>query len=160
MKFDRHIGSNAVEVPVKFQSDRTILNTNLAASRLYEILRKDVFSDIETGPRCLLIEQRLRKRYAANHNAHCLFPENKPDNLVLLVAINASVFVLLLILVVVAIKLYNKKQKNKIRVLERQVSGKFVFLLQSYSNIICTSKINSVFLIKYWKVNSLTLPVT
>ena len=40
----------AAEVPVKFQSDRKILNTNLAASRLYEILRKDVFSDIETGP--------------------------------------------------------------------------------------------------------------
>ena len=54
MKFDRHIGSTAAEVPVKFQSDRTILNANLAASRLYEILRKDVFSDIETGPRLLL----------------------------------------------------------------------------------------------------------
>ena len=53
LKFDRHIGSTAAEVPVKFQSDRTILNTNLAASRLYEILRKDVFSDIETGPRFL-----------------------------------------------------------------------------------------------------------
>ena len=51
MKFDRHIGSTAAEVPVKFQSDRTILNTNLAASRHYEILRKDVFPDIETGPR-------------------------------------------------------------------------------------------------------------
>ena len=50
LKFDRHIGSTAAEVPVKFQSDRTILNTNLAASRLYEILRKDVFSDFETGP--------------------------------------------------------------------------------------------------------------
>ena len=49
MQFDRHIDSTAAEVPVKFQSDRTILNTNLAASRLYEILRKDVFSDIETG---------------------------------------------------------------------------------------------------------------
>ena len=34
----------------KFQSDRTILNTNLAASMLYKILRKDVFSDIETEP--------------------------------------------------------------------------------------------------------------
>ena len=43
----------AAEVPVKFPSDRTILNTNLAASRLYEILRKNVFSDIETGP-CVL----------------------------------------------------------------------------------------------------------
>ena len=51
LKFDRHIDSTAAEVPVKFQSDRTILNTNIAASRLYEILRKDVFSDIETGPR-------------------------------------------------------------------------------------------------------------
>ena len=38
-------------MPVNFQSDRTILNTNLAASTLYEILRKDVFSDIETRPR-------------------------------------------------------------------------------------------------------------
>ena len=51
LKFDRHIGSTAAEVPVKFQSDRTILNTNLATSRLFEILRKDVFPDIETGPR-------------------------------------------------------------------------------------------------------------
>ena len=50
MKFDRHIGSTAAKVPVKFHSDRTILNTNLVASRLYEILRKEVFSDIETGP--------------------------------------------------------------------------------------------------------------
>ena len=39
LKFDRHIGSNATKVPVKFQSDRTILNTNLVASRLHEILR-------------------------------------------------------------------------------------------------------------------------
>ena len=39
LKFDRHIGSNAAEVPVKFQSDRAILNTNLTASRLHEILR-------------------------------------------------------------------------------------------------------------------------
>ena len=31
LKFDRHIGSTAAEVPVKFQSDRTILNTNIAA---------------------------------------------------------------------------------------------------------------------------------
>ena len=46
LKFD----STAAEVPVKFQSDRTILNTNLVASRLYETLRKYVFSDIETGP--------------------------------------------------------------------------------------------------------------
>ena len=45
MKFDRLIDSTAAKVPVKFQSDRTILNTNLTASRLYgntsfRILRK------------------------------------------------------------------------------------------------------------------------
>ena len=39
LKFDRHIDSIAADVPVKFQSDRTIINTNLAASRLHEILR-------------------------------------------------------------------------------------------------------------------------
>ena len=50
LKFDRHIGSTAAGVAVQFQSDRAILNTNLAVSRLYEILQKDVFSDIETGP--------------------------------------------------------------------------------------------------------------
>ena len=50
LKFDRHFSSSAADVPVKFQSDTTIESTNLVASRLYEILRKDVFSDIETGP--------------------------------------------------------------------------------------------------------------
>ena len=38
MKFNRHLGSGAAEVPVKFQSDGTSLNPNLAASRLREIL--------------------------------------------------------------------------------------------------------------------------
>ena len=33
------IGSTAAEVPVKFQSDRPILNVNLAASRLCATLR-------------------------------------------------------------------------------------------------------------------------
>ena len=33
LKFDRRFGSSAAEVPVKFQNYRTILNTNLAASR-------------------------------------------------------------------------------------------------------------------------------
>ena len=61
MKFDRHIGSTAAEVPVKFQSDQTILNTNLAASRLYEILRKDIFSGIETGPCYFVLIQVLIK---------------------------------------------------------------------------------------------------
>ena len=49
MKFDRHISSSTADVPVKFQSDWTILNTNLAASRLCKIL-EDVLLDIETGP--------------------------------------------------------------------------------------------------------------
>ena len=39
LKFDRHLGSTAAEVPVKFQSDWKCLNPNLAASRLHEILR-------------------------------------------------------------------------------------------------------------------------
>ena len=39
LKFDRHLGSNAAEVPAKFQSDWKSLNPNLAASRLHEILR-------------------------------------------------------------------------------------------------------------------------
>ena len=65
MKFERHIRSTAAEVPLKFQSDRTILNTNLAASRLDEILRKDVFSDIETGPTGLLILRLLETRLAS-----------------------------------------------------------------------------------------------
>ena len=39
LQFDRHIDSSAAEVPVKFQGDRTILNTNPVASSLHEILR-------------------------------------------------------------------------------------------------------------------------
>ena len=39
LKFDRHLGSIAAEMVVKFQSDWKSLNTNLAASRLHEILR-------------------------------------------------------------------------------------------------------------------------
>ena len=39
LKFDRHLGSAAAEVPAKFQSDWESLNPNLAASRLREILR-------------------------------------------------------------------------------------------------------------------------
>ena len=35
LKFDRHLGSNAAEVPVKFQSGWKSLNLNLAASTLY-----------------------------------------------------------------------------------------------------------------------------
>ena len=50
LKFDRHISSSASVVPFKFQNDRTILNTNLAASRLCRILRQYMLSDIETRP--------------------------------------------------------------------------------------------------------------
>ena len=42
--------STAADVPVKFQSDAIIYTTNLAASRLHEILQWDVLSDIETVP--------------------------------------------------------------------------------------------------------------
>ena len=37
LKFDRHIGSAAADMPVKFQSDWNSLNPNLAPSRLHEI---------------------------------------------------------------------------------------------------------------------------
>ena len=39
LKFDRHIGSTAADVPDKFQSDWKSLNLNLTASRLHEIFR-------------------------------------------------------------------------------------------------------------------------
>ena len=39
LKFDRHIGSSAAEMPIKFQSDTNIITFNLAASILHEILR-------------------------------------------------------------------------------------------------------------------------
>ena len=41
-EIDRHLGSCAAEVPVKFQSDWKSLNPNLAASRLHKILQYDV----------------------------------------------------------------------------------------------------------------------
>ena len=38
LKFDKHLGSCAAEVPVKFQSDAIIQTTDLTAWRLNEIL--------------------------------------------------------------------------------------------------------------------------
>ena len=42
---------SVAKVSVKFQSDRTILNKNIVALRLREILQWDIISDNETGPR-------------------------------------------------------------------------------------------------------------
>ena len=42
LKFDRHLGSGAAEMLVKFQSDTIIIIPNLAASRLREIWWWDV----------------------------------------------------------------------------------------------------------------------
>ena len=39
LKFERHPGSIAAEMPVKFESDMVNIDPNLAASRLHEILR-------------------------------------------------------------------------------------------------------------------------
>ena len=39
LRCDRDIDSSAAELPVNFQSDRTILNTNLGTLRLHEISR-------------------------------------------------------------------------------------------------------------------------
>ena len=71
LKFDRHIGSSADEVSVKFRSHRIILNTNLAPSRLHEILQYGVLSDTETGPRSpcgsiitLILEKGLQQCFS------------------------------------------------------------------------------------------------
>ena len=42
LQFDRHLGSTAADVLVKFQSDMESLNPNPVATRLQEILRLDV----------------------------------------------------------------------------------------------------------------------
>ena len=42
LKFGRHLHSAAADVHVNFQSDLESLNLNLAASRLHDILRRDV----------------------------------------------------------------------------------------------------------------------
>ena len=39
VKFDKYMGSSTAELPVKFQSDTIIIRSNLAASRLDEIVR-------------------------------------------------------------------------------------------------------------------------
>ena len=39
LKFKRHIDSSAAEMPYKFQSDTIIITSNLAATRLHEILQ-------------------------------------------------------------------------------------------------------------------------
>ena len=54
LKFDWHISSTTAKVPVKFPSDRITFIANLAASRLYEILQKDVLLDIEMKPRMVV----------------------------------------------------------------------------------------------------------
>ena len=41
-KFDSRLGNTAAEMPVKCQSNTIIMTSNLAASRLHEIWRKDV----------------------------------------------------------------------------------------------------------------------
>ena len=54
LKFDRFFGSTAAEEPDKFQSDRTILNTNLTVSRLCEILQYISYRILkwDIGPLC------------------------------------------------------------------------------------------------------------
>ena len=39
LKFDRHLGSGAAEMPAKFQKDIIIITPNRADSRIHEILR-------------------------------------------------------------------------------------------------------------------------
>ena len=50
LKFDRHLGTDAADVPAKFQSDCNNVNSNPATSRLHEILRKEVHLLCEQRP--------------------------------------------------------------------------------------------------------------
>ena len=50
LSFSLEGARSIAKMPVKFQSDGTILDTNLAASRLCEILQSYVVSEIETEP--------------------------------------------------------------------------------------------------------------
>ena len=52
MKLDRHFCSITANVPDKFQSYQTVLNTNHAVSRHHKILQFDVLLDIESSPEC------------------------------------------------------------------------------------------------------------
>ena len=42
LKFDRHLGSSAAQMPVRLQSDTISITTNLAVSLLHEICQGDV----------------------------------------------------------------------------------------------------------------------
>ena len=47
---DRHLGSTAAEVPVKFQSNWKSPNMNPVTSRLHKIMRQDVLPPSELMP--------------------------------------------------------------------------------------------------------------
>ena len=55
VKFDRHVVNTAAEVPIKFQSDGTIVNTKIAASRLCNKTSFRVWKE-DSGPKniCLI----------------------------------------------------------------------------------------------------------
>ena len=46
LKFNRHLGSRAAEMPIIFQSDTINITSNLAASRLYEMRLKEVTGEL------------------------------------------------------------------------------------------------------------------
>ena len=70
-KFDRHIHNTDAGVPVKFQSYCTILNANLAASRLCEIVQWDALSDIEMGRSMRITSLQLQQSPPSN-KSRCL----------------------------------------------------------------------------------------
>ena len=57
--FDRHLGSNAAEMPVKFQGDTFIITSYLVASRIHEIGGKTTSARLENGGRGYGIAQDL-----------------------------------------------------------------------------------------------------
>ena len=65
--FDRYIGTTASKVHVKFQGDRTIVNKNLAASRLCEILQEDVLLNTGMGPDVYGLREDIAVIYFQSH---------------------------------------------------------------------------------------------
>ena len=53
LKFDRHLYNATAEMPVKFQSNTTIISYDLAPSRLHEIWQYDILQLCEQKPQCL-----------------------------------------------------------------------------------------------------------
>ena len=83
LKYDRRLSSMAAEVHVKFYSDWTILNSNLTASRLCEILQYFNWAQMAD-------HEFLATAYVATFK-ECLLPKNPPAKHTFLWLVKVSV---------------------------------------------------------------------